>query len=114
MKRRDEIILQKIISEIDFASTFLERVNLEEFLENEVMKRAIGMTSINVGELVKNLSAEFRTNHPQVDWREIAGFRDIVAHKYETLRMTDVYNTIKKDFPELKAEIEKIFEKDRH
>ena len=28
--------------------------------------------------------------------------RDIAAHRYQTLRMEDVYNTVTMDFPELK------------
>ena len=31
--------------------------------------------------------------------------RDIAAHKYQTLRMEDVYNTVKTDLPPLKSNI---------
>ena len=110
MQHRDKIILQKIISEIDKGLVFLGDTRLEEFLNNEMMKYAVAMTAINIGELVKNLTMEFREKNPQVKWKNIAGLRDIAAHKYETLVMTDVYNTIQKDFPELKAQIEKILE----
>ena len=68
------------------------------------------MTAINIGELTKNLSQEFRKNFPEVEWRKATGFRDVVAHKYETLDMEDVYKTVSEDFPELKSQIEKILE----
>ena len=41
-------------------------------------------------------------------WKEIAGFRDIAAHKYQTLRMEDVYETAVTDFPDLQQKIAKI------
>lgn len=110
MQRRDKIILQKIVSEIEIILDFLGNISLEEFLTDEKTKRAIGMTAINIGELVKNLNFEFRKKYSEVDWKDVEKFRDVVAHKYETLDMEDVYNTIRYDFPELKLQIEKILE----
>lgn len=60
------------------------------------------MTVINVGELVKNISDETRNNYTEIPWKAIAGMRDLTAHKYQTLRMEDVYQTATNDFPELK------------
>ena len=110
MQHRERIVLQKICSEIEIILGFLGDMTLEEFLADEKTKRAIGMTAINIGELVKNLPQDFRKNYSEVSWKDAARFRDVVAHKYETLIMKDVYNTIKYDFPELKLQIEKIFE----
>lgn len=70
--------------------------------------RAVGMTVINIGELVKNLTGETRLSYPQIPWKAISGFRDIAAHKYQTLRMEDVYETVVTDFPSLKKQIEDI------
>lgn len=108
MQHRDRIILQKICSEVSLTLEFIGNEKLEEFLNNELLKRAVGMTAINIGELIKNLSQEFRKNHSEVAWKKAAGFRDVVAHKYETLDMEDVYKTATEDFPELKKQIEKI------
>ena len=108
MQHRDRIILQKILSEIDVGTAILGNANLEEFLENEMQKRAVGMTVINIGELTKNVSDELRTSHKEVPWKAVAGMRDLAAHKYQTLRMEDVYNTAKTDFWELKNLLEKI------
>ncbi len=66
------------------------------------------MTVINIGELVKNISEETRIAYKDIPWKAISGMRDIAAHKYQTLRMDDVYNTVTMDFPELKSQIENI------
>ena len=34
--------------------------------------------------------------------KAIAGFRDVAAHKCQTLRMEDAYTTVKDDFPDLR------------
>ena len=108
MQHRERIVLQKICSEIEIILEFLDDMTLEEFLSDEKTKRAIGMTAINIGELVKNLPQDFRKNHSEVAWKKATGFRDIVAHKYETLNMLDVYKTVTEDFSEMKLQIEKI------
>ena len=80
-------------------------VQLSEFLNNEMLKRAVSMTIINIGELIKNVTDDTRNAYPAIPWKAIAGMRDLTAHKYQTLRMEDVYNTSKDDFPALKQEL---------
>ena len=108
MERRDRIILEKVLGEISVAWEMMDGCSLEQFMQNEMLMRAISMTVINIGELVKNLSEETRRAYPAVPWKLIAGLRDITAHKYQTLRMEDVYETVITDFPLLKKQIEEI------
>ena len=108
MQHRDKTVLLKIISETEIALEMIKNINFEEFEQNEILKRAICMTVINIGELVKSLSDEIRSEHKQIPWKSIAGFRDIAAHKYQTLQMQDVFHTVTTDFPQLKDDITKI------
>lgn len=108
MEHRDVVILRKVLSEIAVAGDMMAGLSLDAFLSNEMCKRAVCMTVINIGELVKNLSEAFRLSHPEVPWKAIAGFRDIAAHKYQTLRMEDVYETVVSDFPVLDQNIRRI------
>ncbi len=108
MEHRDEVILRKVLSEVRIAAEMLGNSQLDTFLANEMLKRAVCMTVINIGELVKNLSEECRLSNPQVAWKAIAGFRDIAAHKYQTLKMEDVYETVATDFPDLEQKIMQI------
>ena len=108
MEHRDRIILLKIMDEINVAQKIIGASTLEQFQQNEMMMRAICMTIINIGELAKNLTDEARAADPSIPWKNIAGFRDIAAHKYQTLRMEDVYETVSSDFPVLKEQIERM------
>lgn len=105
MQHRDEIIIQKVLSELNLGSEMLGDASLESFLSNEMLKRAISMTVINIGELIKNITPELRSDHPDIPRKAIAGMRDLTAHKYQTLRMEDVYYTVKNDFPNLKERL---------
>ena len=79
-------------------------------MRDEKLKRAVCMTVINIGELVKNLDEEFRIAHSDIPWKAIAGFRDVAAHKYQTLRMEDVFVTVSDDFPDLEQSLLKIID----
>lgn len=108
MQHRDKTILIKIVSELNIALDMIKGIEFDAFNENEMLKRAMCMTVINIGEFVKSLTDETRTEYKHIPWKSIAGFRDIAAHKYQTLHMEDVYHTVINDFPQLKANIEQI------
>ena len=108
MEHRDAVILKKVLSEIKIAEDMVGDKSLAEFNDNEMLKRAVCMTVINIGELVKNLSDDCRQDHREIPWKAIAGFRDIAAHKYQTLKMEDVYETVMSDFSVLHDKIMRI------
>ena len=108
MQRRDEIVVKKVISEIEIGLEMLGDTDLDAFLNDEKLKRALGMTVINIGELIKNVTEETRKEYPNIPWKAVAGMRDITAHKYQTLRMEDVYTTVKEDFVTLKEQLKLI------
>ncbi len=53
MEHRDEIILRKVLMEIQTAEHMMGKKAFHEFEADEMLKRAICMTAINIGELVK-------------------------------------------------------------
>ena len=108
MQRRDYITIEKIVDEMNIGIQLLGSTELNAFLQNELLKRALGMTCINVGELVKVITEETRENNKDFPWKAVAGMRDITAHRYQTLRMEDVYNTIRDEYPVLKTKLEEI------
>ena len=110
MQRKDRIVLQKVLGIIEETEEIFADTLIENFLKNNERKMAMTMSILRIGELVKNLSPEFRIENPQVEWKKIAGFRDVIAHKYDIVDMESVYDTIKYNFPELKTQIEKILE----
>ena len=108
MQHRDKIVIKKVISEIEIGLEMLGDTSLDVFLTDEKLKRALGMTVINIGELVKNVTEETRKEFSYIPWKAVAGMRDITAHKYQTLRMEDVYTTVKEDFAVLHEQLKEL------
>lgn len=101
-------VLRKIASEADVIAELLDGVDFDFFRDDEKTKRAVSMTLINIGELVKSLSEEIRLATKHIPWRSIAGLRDVTAHRYQTLRPEDIWETVQKDVPMLRTQIAEI------
>lgn len=103
MKQPDRHILSKIIEEINFLEELISGVDLDHFLDDEVVKRAAAMSSINIGELAKHLSSDFYETYPGSELRYAARTRDVYAHGYYTLHFETVYKTATDDYPRVKT-----------
>lgn len=108
MDKRDHVLLKKILSEANIISDLIIEHDCESFVSDERTKRAVCMTLINIGELVKLLSDNLKREHFAIPWRSIAGLRDVTAHGYMTLRMEDIWETVNEDISILKQQIAEI------
>ena len=112
MNKRNNIILRKVIEETQMIEKLISGIDEAGFLGSEEKMRAVCMTLINIGELVKNLSDESRLKYQHIEWKDIAGFRDITAHGYFTLRMQDVRIYASEELPVISGKISSIVEDD--
>ena len=110
MNDRDNLIIQKIREEAKVINELVAACSLDRdgFLGDEKTKRAVCMTLINIGELVKLLTDEFKKANSVIPWRKISGLRDVAAHGYFALRMEDIWETITSDIPALVNDIERM------
>jgi len=72
MVRRDRLLLQKISDEMFSIENFVHGLCLDTFLEDEKTQKAICMTLLNIGEMVKVLSEEIKQKSPSISWRRRA------------------------------------------
>lgn len=58
-----------------------------------------------IGEAVKSLPDDFRSKHPKIPWKSIAGFRDVLIHQYFGINAATVWSTIENQLPALEKVI---------
>ena len=58
-----------------------------------------------IGEAANRVSPQLRERHPEVPWREIVDFRNLVAHGYDQVRVEEVWRVIERDLPALEEQI---------
>lgn len=102
--------LERIIQYCENVEEAVQRFGSDEedFLENIIFQHACAFEISQIGERVKRLSVELTKRYPEIEWKDIAGFRDILSHEYENVNTTMFWNTIIKDVPKLKKDCEAI------
>lgn len=63
-----------------------------------------------IGEAVKQIPEEVRTQYPEIPWRAIAGMRDLLVHVYWDTDLNLIWQVIEEDLPPLKRVITQILE----
>lgn len=100
---RDSASLLDIVNAAKRALLFAEGLDKSALANNEEKQSAILYQVIVIGEATKRLSAEFRSQHPEIPWKDIAGMRDILAHQYDRVNLNTLWDVIQTDIPELLA-----------
>jgi uncharacterized protein with HEPN domain len=75
---------------------------------NRMAFRACKNALTGLGEAVKALSADITTRHPEVDWKGLAGLRDIVTHHYFDHDQSILYQIVCDDLPPLLGAVEEL------
>lgn len=63
-----------------------------------------------IGEAVKKVPASVKKTYSSVDWRGFAGLRDILVHKYSSVNLKVIWDTVENELPELKSNVKKMLE----
>lgn len=64
---------------------FAEGLSRADLELHDVNTSAILCQIMIIGKATKRLSSDFRTQHPELPWSDMAGMRDILAHQYDRL-----------------------------
>ena len=79
-----------------------------EFLDSVMAQDAVIRKFEIIGEAVKQLSEATRIRYPEVPWRRLAGFRDVLIHEYPSVDVEEIWNIIERHLPALKQQLEAV------
>ncbi|HEK24905.1 MAG: DUF86 domain-containing protein [Desulfurella sp.] len=104
-KREPLLILMDILDEINNIELFVKDISsFDEFQNNTLVFYATIKALENIGEAVKNLPKSVKQKY-DYSWKEIAGFRDIIAHEYFGVDKEIVWDVIQTELLELRKAV---------
>lgn len=108
---RDELLfIDDIIESIDNIEEFSKGLSKERFMKDKLRQSAIVRQFEIIGEAVKNISDATKTRYPAIEWKKIAGSRDIFIHAYFGVNLNRIWDIIETGISVLKKQIKKIKE----
>ncbi len=105
---RDKLYLQDILEAGQDAENFLAGMSKEALLHDKVYRSAVVQRLTVIGEAAARLSKELRARHPEIDWRDIVGFRNVVVHEYFDIDWEIIWYTAIRDAPLLRHQVAQI------
>lgn len=100
-----DAVLRHVLEEIDFLIRSAATTDRAGFLAGDVLRRAWARSLEVIGEAAKQLPAEFREAHCEIDWRGMAGMRDRLIHGYFAVDYELVWEVATGKVPRLRGAI---------
>jgi uncharacterized protein with HEPN domain len=106
----DELRVRHVLDAISEIEFYLKDVSLETFLSNSEKRFATIKQLEIIGEACTRITPEVKEKYPEVEWKNIIGFRNISIHEYFGVNFHLVWQIAQNDLPLLKQQFSKILD----
>lgn len=90
-----------MVSRIDKDIKVLKDLKDEKNYDSTLMRLQV------IGESIKKLPKEIKSRFPEVKWKKLSSFRDLISHEYFKIMPEMMIQIIKEDLPLLKKALNK-------
>ena len=91
-------------------SVITDEMQMEQFLQDETLKRAVTRSLSIIGEATKKIPTDVKYAWQRISWRQMAGMRDRLVHDYMGVNYYIVWDVAKNIIPELTNQIQEVID----
>ena len=103
MYKTNEYYVDEILNNINFILDHMKGETKESLKLNEVLTDSMVFRLIQISELAKNLTDDYKQIHEEISWGDINALRNRLVHDYGNV--TIVYETLTTDIAVLKEQL---------
>ena len=85
-------------------------LSVDEFMQDETLKRAVVRSLEIIGEATKKIPVDFKMKWVSISWKNMAGMRDRLIHDYMGVNYAIVWDVVINKIPELQQQIEDVLD----
>ncbi|GAB5464657.1 MAG: DUF86 domain-containing protein [Candidatus Kapaibacteriales bacterium] len=109
MYNNDSLNMEAIIDSIEKINRYAsDHQTADSLFGDEESFEAILMNFLIIGESVGRIKDETKAKYPDISWREIKDFRNLIAHDYFGIDVLEIFEIIKYELPVLNEQVLKI------
>ena len=110
MSRGLRLYLTDILISGEKVLHYTEGMNFENFVADDRTFDAVIRDLQIIGEAVKNIPDDARLLKTEIEWRKIAGLRDILAHAYFQIEEEIIWDVVRNKIPPLLGAVSQLLE----
>lgn len=107
MQPHDRIRLQHMRDAARDASSFAAGRSRDDLATNRMLVLALVKSIEIIGEAASRVSAEARTEVPNIPWQQIVAMRNRLIHAYFDVNLDILWHTVQTELPPLVVELER-------
>lgn len=111
MQRDSRAYIDDILEAIRKIEKYTEGITYSEFATNELVQDGVVRNLEIMGEAVKSIPEEVKSKASGVEWKRIAGMRDILIHGYFGIDLEIVWDVVRNKVPDFKKRMMEIISK---
>lgn len=110
MPRDSRVYLEDILEAVTRIRSYTSGFSREAFLADGRTVDAVVRNLEIIGEAAKGVPEDVRREAPAVEWRKIAGLRDVLIHAYSTVDLEIVWDIVENKLGPLAEEVRRLLE----
>ncbi|MEI6290510.1 MAG: HepT-like ribonuclease domain-containing protein [Chloroflexota bacterium] len=91
-------------------AVFIKGIPYEKFIKNNLIRYAVERSLMIIGEAANHVSETYQEKHPEINWRQIIGLRNVLAHEYGEIKIDRIWSSAAIYVPKLLVELEKLIQ----
>lgn len=111
MSREPRVYLEDMLEAIRRINAYVNGLDKERLEGDQLRLDAVVRNLEVIGEAVKRLPEDVRTIEPAVEWKKIAGLRDILIHHYFGIDVTIIWDVVTTKLPKLERQVRIILDR---